>query len=285
MNKKRDKFTKKLKNKYRVTFFNEETFQESRSFTTTKLDIFKWVTTILFALTFSIIFMIAYTPLRELIPGYPSHDLRQQATANSLAIDSLEYQINIRDKFIKNIKTIISGEIPEEPSQTLDTAIRLNQIKFKEYNHDSIFHDKIMEEKYSLSMFDNEHENKRLSDIHFFTPLHGNVSSKFKESPNHLGIDITAQKNSRISSVLDGTVVFSGWTTDSGYIIQIQHSNDLISAYKHNAELLKKTGEKVQAGEAIAILGNSGEVTTGAHLHFELWHKGVALDPQNYIDF
>lgn len=279
------KFVERLKNKYRLTLFNDATFHESFSIRLTGMRMFTVVTVVASVLVAITILIIAYTPLKELVPGYPSGEMRHQIIKNSLAVDSLEYQLQVRDEFIHNFKTLVKGGVPEEKIQTLDTAIRINQIHFSNFNHDSVFQDKIMEEKLNLSLLTNEKEAKKLSEIHFFVPLKGNISSKFNSGTEHFGIDITAADNSRISSVLDGTVVFAGWTTDAGYVLQLQHSNDLVSIYKHNSELLKRIGQKVRAGEAIAIMGNSGEVTTGPHLHFELWHKGVALDPQNYIIF
>jgi murein DD-endopeptidase MepM/ murein hydrolase activator NlpD len=130
-----------------------------------------------------------------------------------------------------------------------------------------------------------ETENTGLSQIHFFVPLDGMITNHFDAASDHFGVDLVSEPNSRISAVLGGTVVFSGWTLETGYVIYLQHETDLISVYKHNSELLKNTGEKVKAGEAIAIVGNSGELTTGPHLHFELWHNGNAIDPEQYIDF
>jgi len=137
----------------------------------------------------------------------------------------------------------------------------------------------------SLSLQDNASKNPGLSQIHFFVPVNGVISNHFNSITDHFGIDLVSGPNSRISAVLNGTVIFSGWTLETGYVIYIQHEADLISAYKHNAELLKNTGDLVNAGEAIAIIGNSGELTTGPHLHFELWHNGTALNPEQYIDF
>ncbi|MCL3782346.1 M23 family metallopeptidase [Prolixibacteraceae bacterium JC049] len=285
MKKQKKQIVERLKNRYRITLFNDATFHESFSLKLSGLRMFTAIAVVASVLVAFTTLVIAYTPLRELIPGYPSGEMRKQIIQNSLTVDSLQYQLEVRDKFIQNFQTLIKGEVPEETVQPLDTAIRINQIQFSNFNHDSVFQDKILEEKLNLSLLANEKEVKKLSEIHFFVPLRGNITSEFKTTPDHFGIDITAEDNSRISSVLDGTVIFAGWTTDAGYVLQVQHSNDLVSVYKHNSELLKRIGDKVRAGEAIAIMGNSGEVTTGPHLHFELWHKGVALDPQNYINF
>ena len=158
-------------------------------------------------------------------------------------------------------------------------------MKFKGTNADSIFQNKLLEEKQNLAISGNSKKLPSIANIHFFTPLRGLITNKFNTKTEHLAVDIVGSLNSRISSVLEGTVIFAGWTMDTGYSIYIQHENNIISAYKHNAELLKEVGDKVKAGDAIAIMGNSGELTTGPHLHFELWHNGTALDPETYIDF
>ncbi len=279
------KLIRKLKNRYRLIIYNDASYQNVLSFKLTRLGVFTVVFLSALFLISAVTLIIAYTPLKEMIPGYPSGKMRRQIIHSAILTDSLEQQLAIRDEFISNFQSLINGEIPVEPEEAFDTAIRLSQIEFKNYNHDSVFHDKIIEEKLNLSLFGDASTNQNLNEIHFFTPLRGIIVSQFKVAANHFGIDVAGSENQRVSAVLDGTVVFSGWTTDAGYVIQIQHSNDLVSAYKHNSELLKTQGEKVKAGEAIAILGNSGELTTGYHLHFELWHKGVALDPENYIDF
>jgi murein DD-endopeptidase MepM/ murein hydrolase activator NlpD len=124
-----------------------------------------------------------------------------------------------------------------------------------------------------------------LGNLHFYLPIKGLITNKFDTSKGHLGIDLVSQPNTRVSAVLGGTVLFAGWTLDTGYVIYIQHVNNLVSAYKHNAALLKKVGDKVNGGEAIAIIGNTGEYTTGPHLHFELWHEGKPIDPEQYIVF
>jgi murein DD-endopeptidase MepM/ murein hydrolase activator NlpD len=152
-------------------------------------------------------------------------------------------------------------------------------------NQDSIFQDKILEERLSLSVQSTRNPIGSLSNLHFFIPVKGLITNKFNASRGHYGIDLVSQPNTRISATLSGTVLYAGWTLDTGYVIFLQHDNNLVSSYKHNAALLKKTGDRVNGGEAIAIIGNTGEVTTGPHLHFELWHEGKPIDPEQYIVF
>lgn len=232
-----------------------------------------------------VIILIVVTPLKEYIPGYPKKEYRQMLIRNSILTDSLENELRNRDIFFQNIKTIIEGGVPEDNYSGSDTGSQPGEIIFSHFNHDSVFQDKIMEEQLNLSLHSNNTQITDLSKIHFFVPVKGMVSNKFKSSADHYGIDLISSANSLILSVLEGTVIFAGWTLETGYVIYIQHENNLISVYKHNAELLKSIGDKVNAGEAIAIMGNSGELSTGPHLHFELWYNGVALDPELYIDF
>ena len=231
-----------------------------------------------------VILLIATTGLREYIPGYPKAEYRQTLVRNALLVDSLETELQKRDQFFRGIQSIMAGEVPEDEQTNQADAPNLN-IEFQEYNHDSVFQDELLEEQLSLSLQNSSEGEIGLSQMHFFVPVKGVVSDHFQSVSDHFGIDIVSEANARISSVLDGTVIFSGWTLNTGYVIYIQHQAELVSVYKHNAELLKKAGDKVKAGEVIAIIGNTGEYSSGPHLHFELWHNGTAIDPENFIDF
>ena len=178
----------------------------------------------------------------------------------------------------------MAGEVPEDDLSS-PTDLDNEEVEFKEYNHDSVFQDKLLAEQLSLSIRNDNPDVTQLSQVHFFVPLKGVVSEHFQNTPDHFGVDLVSEPNARISSVLDGTVIFAGWTLETGYVAYIQHEANLVSVYKHNAELLKKTGQQVKAGEAIAIIGNTGELSSGPHLHFELWYNGKALNPEQYIDF
>lgn len=282
---KKKKIIEKLKNRYRLIIYNDSTYQTVWSTKLTRINVFAIGGIGGLILIFFTLLIIAYTPIRGLIPGYPSGEIREMIVNNSLLTDSLEQQLIIRDNYFNIIKTLIEGEIPQEPDFVADTNIPSNDLSFNRYNHDSIFKQKILEEQLDLSIQKESPQSTNISNIHFFTPLKGMLTEKFNQQTDHFAVDVVGLPNSRISAVLDGTVIFSGWAVETGYIIYLQHSNDLISAYKHNAELLKKVGDHVQAGEAIAIMGNTGELSTGPHLHFELWHKGTPLDPAKYIDF
>ncbi len=282
--KKKKKLFGKLKDKYRLIIYNDTTFQSVWSMKLSRLKVFT-VTSLLSAIiVILVILLIATTGLREYIPGYPKAEYRQMLIHNALKVDSLENELAKRDKFFSGIKAIISGEVPEDNMET-NADIKPGEIAIQEYNHDSVFQDKLLAEQLSLSIQNNNNKKPGLNQMHFFVPVKGVVSNQFDSGTDHLGVDLVSNPNAIISAVLRGTVVFSGWTLETGYVIYIQHESDLISVYKHNAELLKNTGDKVKAGEAIAIIGNTGELSTGPHLHFELWHNGNALNPEQYIDF
>ncbi|MGQ7868991.1 M23 family metallopeptidase [Sunxiuqinia sp. sy24] len=282
---KKKKLIEKLKNRYRLIIYNDSTYQTVWSMQLTRIKVFALASFGSFLLILLTVVIIAYTPIREFIPGYPSAEVRQMIVHNAMLVDSLEDQLHMRDNYFQKIRLLIEGEVPHDPDFIADTVIPSNQLQINHYNHDSIFKQKILEEQLNLSIQKDNPQSKNIANLHFFTPLNGVITNRFDKQTDHVAIDIVGMPNSRISSVMDGTVIFAGWTVDTGYIIYLQHENDLVSVYKHNAELLKKVNDKVKAGEAIAIMGNTGELTTGPHLHFELWHQGIALDPEKYIDF
>lgn len=283
-NKKEKRFIKKIKDQYRLIIYNDTTFQSVWNMKLSRLKLFTITSLLSAIIVVLVILLIATTGLKEYIPGYPKAEYRQMVVRTALQVDSLEAELKKRDDFFKGIQAIVSGEAPED-KLIVESEVEPNEIEFQEYNHDSVFQDKLLAEQLSLSMQSGGNRNTGLSQIHFFVPLEGVVSNHFDAGADHLGVDLVSAPNARISSVLNGTVIFAGWTLETGYVMYIQHGSNLISVYKHNAELLKKTGERVNAGEAIAIVGNSGELTTGPHLHFELWYEGKPLNPEQYIDF
>ena len=277
-------FLNKLKDQYRLTIFNDSTFQSVWSMKLSRLKVFTLVSVASLIIVILVTFLISATGLREYIPGYPDAKQRQMMVDTALKVDSLEIELAKRDEFFKGIKSIISGEVPEGNIMN-DSTSETYDVSFTEYNHDSVFQDNLLAEQLSLSIRNNTRKKTELSQMHFYVPVKGIVTNHFNLSTDHFGVDLVSVPNARISTILEGTVIFSGWTLETGYVMYIQHDADLVSVYKHNAELLKSTGDKVKAGEAVAIIGNSGELSTGPHLHFELWHLGNALNPEQYIDF
>lgn len=279
------KLFKKLSDRYRLIIYNDTTFQSVWSMKLSRLKVFT-VTSLLSAIiVMLVILLIATTGLREYIPGYPKAEYRQLLVLTALKVDSLENELYKRDQFFRGIQAIMNGEVPED-NLVIDTSYSSNQVDFEQFNHDSVFQDKLLAEQINLTPQGNTTTRRlSLSQIYFFVPVKGVITNKFKSTQDHFGVDLVSEPNARISAIMDGTVIFSGWTIETGYVIYVQHDAELISVYKHNSELLKNMGDRVKAGEAIAIIGNTGELSTGPHLHFELWHNGTALDPEQYIDF
>jgi len=230
--------------------------------------------------------LLAFTPLRTTIPGYPNAQTKRDAIQNALKIDSLENIISRWELYSINLGRIVDGEEPYRIDSTILASQegRLSGLE-EEYlaGKDSLLRQTVMQEE-QFSISGGEGRRLTIEGMHFFTPLSGVVSQGF-DPVLHPYIDITAPAGSVVLSILDGTVIFAGWNDESGYTIQIQHANDIVSIYKHNQKLLKKTGDKVSAGASIALVGNTGSLTTGDHLHFELWYKGDAVDPTKYISF
>jgi murein DD-endopeptidase MepM/ murein hydrolase activator NlpD len=289
MNKPKRKLSQRLRDKYRLIIYNDNSFEEV-GYVRLKGFNLLWIIGALGFILISLVFiLIAYTSVRELIPGYPDSRMRREMVLNALRLDSLEHEMQLRDKYFSNINNIIAGREPVDYDIKNVDSLKTKNIKFTRSDNDSILRKQVEdEEQYNISEPTNNKDAKptyNLSQIHFFTPLRGVITSSFNSATNHYGTDIVAGPNEVIKSVLDGTVIMATWTLETGYVIQIQHENNLVSVYKHNAELLKRAGNRVVAGDAIAIVGNSGELTTGPHLHFELWYNGRPVNPEDYIVF
>jgi len=284
-NEKKSRFYTKLKNHYRFILLNNNTFREVWQMRLTPLNliVFFGTTTII---GIAIVFLaIAYTPLKELVPGYDSN-LRRTIIHNAFRLDSLENEIHLRDQYFENINAIIAGRQPNLNNNADKASDNYTSVNFSESRDDSILRSLITEEKkQSIKLLNARHKASEITNLHFFPPIKGIVTNTYNSGDNHYGTDIVAPPNEVVKATLEGTVTMASWTLETGWVIQIQHQSNLISVYKHNAELLKQPGDYVNAGEAIAIVGNSGELTTGPHLHFELWHNGTPLNPENFIAF
>ncbi|MCF8381779.1 MAG: M23 family metallopeptidase [Bacteroidales bacterium] len=282
----RDSILEKLRNKYRFVLLNDSTFKEVASIKLNRLN-FILVGGFLMLLVIAAFWSaIAYTPLRELIPGYPDVKMRNDIIQTKIRLDSLELEIRYRDQYFANLNSVIRGNKPEDFQTEKVSSVGQANLAVMRSESDSILrHDLDLAEKLSIPVSLSNSKNVSLERLHFFTPVRGMVTNSFNPMANHFGSDVVAAPNEVVKATLDGTVTMASWTLETGHVIQIQHDNNLISVYKHNAELLKKVGVRVKAGDAIAIIGNSGELTTGPHLHFEIWQNGVSLNPEELIVF
>lgn len=284
-NKKKGKLKQKLTNKYRLVVLNENTFEERLALKLSRLNVFIFGGVFSIFLILGTILLIAFTPIKEYIPGYSSTKLKTDATKLTFETDSLKNRLAVLENYTKSIKSVLTGEITADDTidsiQELSKRTQIEESKLNATKQDSIFREKIeSRDRFPLS---DELQNK--VKIVFFAPISGTVSQSFNSENKHFALDVVAKTGTPVKAVADGTVIFSEWTTETGYVIIIKHANNYISVYKHNGTLLKEQGDLVQSGEAIASVGSTGELTTGPHLHFELWSDGYAVNPTNYIDF
>ena len=237
-------------------------------------------------LSAAIFSLIAFTPVRTFIPGYPDARSKRAAIQNAIKIDSLENVIYKWGLYSENLKRVMEGMDPIKIDSAVNASMTLKaaEADMREIQRkDSILRERVKEEE-QFGLSSKAKRTLPIEGMHFFSPLKGVVSQGYNPV-THPYIDITAPEGSVVKATLDGTVIYAGWSEDTGYTIQIQHEGDIVSIYRHNEKLLKKSGEKVNAGTPIALVGNTGTLTTGDHLHFELWHKGEAVDPTKYINF
>lgn len=275
------------RDKYRLTLINDNTFKEVWKIKLTKLDFLSLSGSFIILLIILVTILISFTNLREFIPGYPDGNQRRNIVLNALLLDSLQKELEMRDRYFENMRRIVSGEEPVDFESEQDTSISYKDLIFTRSLEDSLLRHQIeQEEQYNLAVIEEEANENSIPDLRFFTPLKGMITSKFNVLKNHYGTDIVGIPGAIIHATLEGTVILASWTLDTGYVLQIQHKNNLVSVYKHNAGLLKNVGAHVDVGESIAILGDSGELyTSGPHLHFELWLNGTPVDPEKHVVF
>ena len=281
----------RLRKKYRVVIYNNENYEEKAHFKFTLLNFFNIVIISSVLLIVLVIYLIAFTPLREYIPGYTDVSLNRRVYEMERRADSMEIVFKQKDLYINNLKKIIMGDDFETDSinslLTKSSGTKYNNIADKKSKEDSLFRIQYENETRN-NLFKQEVIEEIPSDyklVSFFSPMSGIVTNHFNREEKHFGIDIVADNNSVIKATADGTVIYSDWTVENGYCIGIQHNGNLFSVYKHNSVLLKDDGDFVSAGDPIAIYGNSGSMSTGPHLHFELWYNGTPLNPEDYISF
>lgn len=284
-NKKENKgFFKKLFNDYKVVVSSEDTFEEKFAFKASKINVFVLMlvySVILISFTISVVF---FTQLRELVPGYSSSDLLSRAIYLTQKTDSLERQIELNNKFYKSIEDVLSGktdEFIERDNIPIDSSSNdKNLFSISPNSEDSILRNYVdSQDKFNLTINELVIENKM-----FFSPIKGDITQTFNFEENHFAIDIAADIGTPVKSILDGKILFSEWSVDTGHVIIVDHGDNIVSVYKHNSKSLKEQNDFVQAGEVIAYSGNQGSLSSGPHLHFELWKNGTPIDPEPLLN-
>lgn len=271
---------------FRLSLLDAKTHKQLFSIRFNRTGFFVSIVTGLVMLCAAIFSLIAFTPLKTFIPGYPDARTKRAAILNAIRVDSLESVIYRWELYSENLRRAVEGEEPVNIDSLINIHNREKELsKDPEYvkRQDSLLREEVRTEE----MFDISGKDQRklpIEGMMFFTPLKGVISQGY-DAALHPFVDITAPEGSVVSAIADGTVIYEGWSDADGFTLHIQHDGDIVSIYKHNEKLLKRTGDKVKAGSPIALIGNTGSLTTGEHLHFELWYKGETLDPTRYINF
>jgi murein DD-endopeptidase MepM/ murein hydrolase activator NlpD len=279
------KFTQKLLHKYRLVILNEDTFEERFAIKLTRLNVFVLTSISAIFLVFFTILLIAYTPLREYIPGYSSASLKKKASLLNYKTDSLVNELEINKRYFASIRKVLTGEV-----ETLEiNRDSLNDVaaeedaflKVAKNREDSILRAKVEKED-RFNVFESGMDQ---SNFILFPPVNGSISEDYNLEEKHFAVDVVVPVNTPVKATADGTVIFAEWTIETGYVVIIEHNQELISVYKHNNSITKSQGDLVKSGEVIAMSGNTGELSTGPHLHFELWNNGYPVNPTNFIEF
>lgn len=278
-------FWKRIRFKYKLSFINENTLEEVWSFRLSQLSVFISLGVFAFSLVAFTAFIIIMTPIRNYLPGYLDVEVRKEIVQNALRADSLERMIEIQNLYLKNVTGIISGTIELDSIREIDSLARVDadfEISRSPEEEEYVKNFE-QEEKYNLTVLNTN--PLPMDGLFFYKPVNGVISSHYQADIHHFGVDIAAASKESVLATLDGTVMYAGYDPNQGNVIQLQHKNGFVSVYKHNELLLKEPGEQVVVGEAIALVGNTGKLSTGPHLHFELWYNGKPVNPEDFIVF
>ncbi|MBK5192714.1 MAG: M23 family metallopeptidase [Flavobacteriaceae bacterium] len=279
------KFARKLLHKYRLVILNEDTFEERLSFKLTKLNVFVAVSLGIIILIAGTTFLIAFTGLREYIPGYSSANLKKQATELAYKTDSLQTALMLNNQYYESIRKVLTGDL-QPMILNRDSLVKSQQMDPSLFDLSSSKADSLLREEVSQEDKYNVLETAGTQmEFALFPPVKGTISEKYNLKSRHYAVDVVVAKNAPVKAAADGRVIFSEWSAATGHVMIIEHNYGLLSVYKHNSSLTKEQGDFVRSGEVIALAGSSGELSTGPHLHFELWKDGNPVNPSDYIDF
>ena len=271
---------------FRLSLLDAKTHQQLKSVRFTKTSFIITIICSIVLICAAIFSLIAYTPIKTFIPGYPDANTKREAIQNAIKADSLENVVFKWELYAKNLRRVLEGERGLDVDSLMTASQKqADAAKNDKYlqSQDSLLRKNVQEE----DMFEIAGRNARslpIEGMHFFTPLKGVITQGY-DPALHPYVDIAAPEGTAVNAIADGTVIYTGWSEENGYTIQIQHDSDIISIYKHNDKLIKNIGDKVKAGTSIALVGSTGSLSTGPHLHFELWYKGESINPTNHINF
>lgn len=278
------KIKKLLLHKYRLIILNEDTFVERFSFKLSRLNVFVLVCVSAIVMVFLTTVLIAFTPLREYIPGYAAPKVTHKAVDLLYKTDSLEQVIDNQNRYFSSIQRTLKGDtlaIDDNEVEDEITENNVDDVDMVPSRTDSLLRLEVeKQEKYNVF-----NPSAEKSNIKFFSPVKGHITEPYNLKIRHYGIDISTSENQPVKATADGTVIFAEWTTETGYVLVLEHSFGWISVYKHNSSLAKSQGDRVKGGEVIAMTGNTGDFTTGPHLHFELWRDDYSVDPSEFMEF
>lgn len=274
-----NQFTKR----YRLSVSDTNKLNEVYTTWVSKFKLWAYIVSTFLIGAIFIVLLFFFTPFKYLVPGFPTRQTNKLIVSNSMMIDSLAAELQKRDQYFHQIRTVISGGVIEDeaPQKEIDVEF----IEMAPIDSTNDFENLLGTEKYKFSYANRIDDDSKMAHFNFFPPVKGYVVNRFGSSNGHFGTDVVGDINAPISAALAGTVIFAEWSVTTGYVIHIQHDYSLVSTYKHNAEIFVKPGDRVKAGDLIAIMGNEGEYSTGPHLHFELWQNGIPLDAELYINF
>ena len=287
----------RLSKQYRLVIMNNETFEEKGSYMLTPLNIYLTVSSVLVLVAVLVFLLFWFTPIHQYHPKFGDESIREDVATLLDEVRDLEERRYADSVLMDGYRRMISGDVVTAPAEGSEQFLDPDSLEIVERIAEDEELRQAVEDDRTIGLEDDRQPPQRrmvnyspdrrrsIDQAYFFEPVKGTISYGFRPAEKHYGVDIMAPKGTAIKATLDGVVLFSDWTLETGNTLSIQHDNGLISFYKHNSVLLKKSGEKVRAGEAIAIIGNTGELTDGPHLHFELWQGQEALDPTDYISF
>jgi len=286
-----ENFKERLKNTYRLVVMNDETFEEVSSYRLSLLNVYVLLSSLLVVMAIVVFLLIAATPLKKYLPGYGSVQQDKEIRELYQQMDEMEKELATHRRYSENFRKILVGdletekEIPEVEEEKLDTVTEIPRAAILDQLQREAARSEVGEELQEGRASNLSPRDVPLEQMYFTPPLRGTVSAKYRPQDDHYGVDILAPKNTPVQAAMDGYVFLSDWTLETGNTIGIQHTNNTITFYKHNSSLLKPAGSYVKAGEAVAIIGNTGTLSNGPHLHFELWYKGKSVNPTDYIEF